>query len=303
MPAATPNSANEFIEQQLDERMRQLEAAFDAHAVAFTGPLVGGVDSVIRSVVEELQQRDAAKERLVCVLTTEGGYLEVVRRIVEVFRRHYQHVDFVIPDYAFSAGTVLAMSGDAIYMDYYSRLGPIDPQIEGRDGQMLPALGYLDRYDALVAKAQDGSITMAEVQLLISGFDQAELYKYDQARELSITLLKEWLVKYKFKNWAKTRTKGTTVTTRKKKLRAAAIAKKLNDTGRWHSHGHGISREVLERDLDLIIDDFGADPTLDGAIRCYYSLLDDYMSKLGHVGAAHAVGSYTPFMSAHRGGV
>lgn len=303
MPAAPPNSANEFIEDQLDKRLQELETAFDADAVAFTGPLVGGVDTLIRNVVEQRKQSNSAKDRLVCVLTTEGGYLEVVRRIVEVFRRHYMHVDFIVPDYAFSAGTVLAMSGDAIYMDYYSRLGPIDPQIEGRDGQMLPALGYLERYDSLVKKAQDGSITMAEVQLLISGFDQAELYKYEQARELSITLLKEWLVKYKFKNWSKTRTKGDPVTARRKKLRAAAIAKKLNDTRRWHSHGHGISRDVLERDLDLIIDDFGADPELDGAVRYYYSLLDDYMSKLSHVGAVHAAGTYTPFMFAHRGGV
>jgi len=36
------------------------------------------------------------------------------------------------------------------------------------------------------------------VQILIQGFDQGELYYYEQARELSIALLKEWLVKYKF---------------------------------------------------------------------------------------------------------
>jgi hypothetical protein len=144
---------------------------------------------------------------------------------------------------------------------------------------------------------------MAEVQLMISGFDQAELYKYDQARELSITLLKEWLVKYKFKSWSKTRTSQRPVTMRMKKIRAATIAKKLNDTRRWHSHGHGISREVLERDLNLIIDDFGANAEIAEAVRCYYSLLDDYMIKLGHVGAVHMVGSYTPFMSMRGGGV
>lgn len=303
MPEATPNSANEFIEQQLDSRIRQLESSFSADVIAFTGPLVGGVDTVIRNVIDERKRQDPSADRLVCVLTTEGGYVEVVRRVVDVFRKHYAHVEFVIPDYAFSAGTVLAMSGDAIHMDYYSRLGPIDPQIEGRDGQMLPALGYLERYEALIKKAQEGTITMAEVQLLISGFDQAELYKYDQARELSITLLKEWLVKYKFKSWSKTRTRKKSVTMHMKKIRAATIAKKLNDTRRWHSHGHGISREVLERDLNLIIDDFGADAQLDETVRCYYSLFDDYMGKLRHVGAVHVAGSYTPFMSTPGGGV
>jgi hypothetical protein len=35
------------------------------------------------------------------------------------------------------------MSGDAIYMTYYSRLGPIDPQVETSKGVPVPALGYL----------------------------------------------------------------------------------------------------------------------------------------------------------------
>jgi len=51
------------------------------------------------------------------VLTTGGGSIEVVQRIVDVFRQHYTLVDFIVPNYAYSAGTVLAMSGDAIYMD------------------------------------------------------------------------------------------------------------------------------------------------------------------------------------------
>jgi len=54
-------------------------------------------------------------------------------------------VDFLIPSHAMSAGTILAMSGDAIHMDYYSVLGPIDPQVENQEGRLIPALGYLIR--------------------------------------------------------------------------------------------------------------------------------------------------------------
>ena len=61
--------------------------------------------------------------------------MDVVQRVVDTLRRHYNLVDFIIPNYAYSAGTVLAMSGDAIHMDYYSRLGPIDPQIETERGR------------------------------------------------------------------------------------------------------------------------------------------------------------------------
>jgi hypothetical protein len=219
----------------------------------------------------------------------------VVRRIVEVLRRHYDLIDFIVPDHAYSAGTVLVMSGDAIHMDYYSRLGPIDPQVEGSDGRLRPALGYLERYNALIKKAQEGEITLAEVQLLVNGFDQADLYQYDHARQLSIALVKEWLVSYKFKNWEKTETQGKTVTSQMRKARATAIAKQLNDTKKWHTHGHGISAEVLRRDLNLKIDDFEANPDLNSEIRAYYSLLDDYMGKVGYRGLVHTKCDYSPF--------
>ncbi len=181
-------------------------------------------------------------------------------------------------------------------MDYYSRLGPIDPQIETSSGRMVSALGHLVKYNALIAKAQKGQISAAEVQLLIDGFDQAELYNYEQAVELSIAALEEWLVKYKFKNWDKTETKKQTVTDAMKKKRASSIGKQLNDTKRWHSHGYGISMEVLRKDLNLRIDDFGADEAASSVIRSYHDLLSDYMSRRGTRGIVHTDSDYRSFM-------
>lgn len=291
-----PRNANDFIEQQLDARIRDIEKEFEAHAIGFSGSLLFGVDDIIRTAVERKSNEKPKREKLVLILTTGGGFIEVVHRIVDTLRRHYDLVDFIVPNYAYSAGTVLAMSGDAIYMDYYSRLGPIDPQIPTQSGRMVPALGYLERYNELIEKAQKGKITTAEVQLLISGFDQAELYQYEQARELSITLLKEWLVKYKFKNWTVTQTRKLPVSAQMKKLRAGNIAKELNKTKKWHVHGHGISKDVLINDLNLLIDDFGKDPNLSFVIRSYHDLLADYMSKRDTKGVIHFAGNYQTFM-------
>ena len=143
-------------------------------------------------------------------------------------------------------------------------------------------------------KAKDKTITQAEKELM-RGFDQAELYKFEQERELSISLLEEWLVKYKFKNWDKTKSRKLVVTEQMKRDRAKKIAKELNNTERWHVHGHGISMEVLGReDINLIIDDFSAKKELNTAIRGYYNLVDDHMSMLGAQGALHIIGNYKP---------
>jgi membrane-bound ClpP family serine protease len=291
-----PRNANEFIQQQLDERIRSIESAFAAHAISFSGPILGGVDDVIRTAIEQRHSDGSPRKKLVVILTTGGGYIEVVQRIVATFRRHYALVDFVIPNYAFSAGTVLAMSGDAIHMDYYSRLGPIDPQVENLRGRQVPALGYLEKYKELIKKAQTpGAITMPEVQILLA-FDQAELHQYEQAQELSVALLKEWLVNYKFKNWRQTETRGLKVNKQMKVQRAEAIARDLNDTKKWHVHGHGISMEVLTKDLKLLIDDFGTNAELSAIIRGYNELLTDFMRKLGMKGLVHVTDSFSPYM-------
>jgi len=158
----------------------------------------------------------------------------------------------------------------------------------------MPALGYLVQYKRLVEKSKKGTITTAELTYLVQKFDPAELYAFEQARELSITLLKRWLVDYKFKNWIKTNTRGKTVTRKMKIFRAAEIAKKLSNPDLWHSHASGISKEVLIRDLNLLIDDFGANPDLSTKIRGYDKLFKDYMMRRGYHSAIHIYNRYFP---------
>ncbi len=238
---------------------------------------------MIRESVEQISNR---KPKLVVLLETSGGYIEVVQRIVTIFRHHYQTVDFFVPNYAMSAGTVLAMSGDAIYMDYFSVLGPIDPQVE-HEGKTIPALGYIAKYNELIEKSRKGKLTTAEITYLIQKFDPAELYYYERAKELSNSLLKEWLVLYKFKNWDETRTRKVKVTVAMKKKRAGEIADMLNDTKRWNSHGRGISMAVLDKDVKVEVEDFGADKPMNDAITGYYRLLRDYMAKRGNRWVIH----------------
>jgi hypothetical protein len=78
--------------------------------------------------------------------------------------------------------------------------------------------------------------------------------------------------------------------------RAEQIARELNDPAKWHSHGYGISMEVLRRDLKLLVDDFDEKPELAAKIKDYDSLLNDYMAKRGSEGVLHTVGQYVPFI-------
>jgi len=253
-----------------------LEGKLDADVLGLFGPILGGLEHRTRAAIESLAP---PRPKVVVVLHTVGGSIEVTERIVDVLRHHYAEVTFLVPDVALSAGTILAMSGDAIMMDYFGCLGPIDPQVE-RDGKLVPALSYLEQYDRLVAKSQQGALTTAELALL-SKLDLAELHSFEQARELTIDLLVAWLAQYKFKDWEYSQSRGVPVTLAMREHRAREIANELSNHRRWRSHGRGIPMRVLRQELKLRIDDFGADVELAGFVREYYTFVVNCMSREG----------------------
>ena len=247
------------------------------------------VDDIVRTEVEASASARIQKRptKLIVLVETEGGFVETVERIVSVFRRHYQTVEFIIPNYAYSAGTLLVMSGDEIYMDYYSVLGPIDPQYPTEDGAAVPGMGYLAKFQELLEQVNnppdgDDNKVKAELAILIKKFDPAKLFDIEQSVDHAKSFLKEWLPKYKFKDWNTTAT-GKAVLDADKEKRAEDIATVLGDAQRWHSHGRGITIRELEseEEIKLKIKDFAVDPKLNATIRHYHGLFIDYLRKRG----------------------
>ncbi|MFM9850958.1 MAG: SDH family Clp fold serine proteinase [Hyphomicrobiaceae bacterium] len=285
--------ADDYVNVILKDSNKKLSERLSAHVVALRSPIQLGLDTIVRREIEDLVENTSKKnvKSLAVVLETNGGYIEVVERIYAVLRKHFTKVDFVVPNYAYSAGTVLVLSGDEIYMDYYSVLGPIDPQIENSEGKMVPGLGYLAKFDELLSainKDKTGTASRAELAYLIKKFDPATLFLLEQARNHSASLLKEWLSKHKFKDWDKTESGGQQVTEEMRQKRAEEIAAILCKAERWHSHGRGIDLKVLSSDeIKLKIIDFGTDDNLNKLIRGYYDLFTDFSHKTGAKSAIH----------------
>ncbi|WP_461257978.1 SDH family Clp fold serine proteinase [Treponema sp. R80B11-R83G3] len=266
---------NDTIKSLLDKELKELETYLQADVLTYYGPIFDGSEAAFLQVVEQLSQQKA-HNKLFIILTTNGGSAIAVERYVNIIRQHYTEVNFIVPDRAFSAGTLFCMSGDNIHMDYYSVLGPIDPQVLNKEGRWVPALGYLDKINELIQKAQNNTLTQAEF-IILKDFDLAELRAYEQAKELTIDLLKKWLVEYKFKTWTKHKN-GNLVTHDEKNERAKEIADNVSNNRIWKSHSRPLNIKVLE-ELKLIITDFGKDEKLTNYLRAYHRLVDDYASK------------------------
>lgn len=272
---------------QLDWHLNSIGEALDSDMVAFVSPILPELDRRLRDAIEAVGDR---KNSISVILDTPGGIVEVVERMVATIRSNYGYMTVIVPDRAMSAGTIFALSADRIMMDYFSCLGPIDPQIE-KDDKLVPALSYLNQFERLNQKAAGGELTAAEYALL-SKLDLGELYQFEQARELSVELLVKWLSRYKFKGWDKTETRGLEVTDQMKEERAQSIADLLNDTARWHSHARGIDVKTLRDEVGLRIDSLDDEPKLYGSIRSYFDLLKDYMDRQQLYSFVHAKGYF-----------
>ncbi len=130
-----PRAVNNLLKTEIEK----IETLTESDVLAINGPIVDELLNIVLNLVEDIQNK---KNRLSIILTTNGGSAEVTERLVHIFRHHYENVDFYVPDYAYSAGTILCMSGDEIYMDYHSVLGPIDPQVPNKEGKFVPNISF-----------------------------------------------------------------------------------------------------------------------------------------------------------------
>jgi ATP-dependent protease ClpP protease subunit len=289
-----PRSLDVSILKLLNGQATKLEKHFKADVVSYVGPIHPLLHQDFRTLIEQTKAKRPQRGKLMVFLNTSGGSAPSAEKMVDVIRQHYPtEVEFVVPDMAMSAGTILVMSGERIWMDYSSSLGPVDPQVEVRQpsGQTayVPALGYLDKAAELIEKSKKNELTPIEAAMMLQ-LDLGNLRAYEQAKDLSVSLLKKWLVEYKFRTWTQHRTNNpeTTVTPEQKETRAEEIAKMLCDNKAWHSHERYLGIGTLRDVVKLEIEDYSANDSLRGLIREYHDTLNEYTNRMQAFYALHS---------------
>ena len=108
------------------------------------------------------------------VLHTPGGLVLASLQIANAIRKHAGKVTVVVPHYAMSGGTMIALAADEIVMSEHAVLGPVDPQI-GK----YPAVSILKA----VARKPDAEIE-DETLILADQAEKALAQVRDSVREL-----------------------------------------------------------------------------------------------------------------------
>jgi ClpP class serine protease len=113
---------------------------------------IDDAESILRVIRETSPDRP-----IEIVLHTPGGLVLAATQIAAALSDHGAKVTAVVPHYAMSGGTLLALAADEIVMDAHSALGPVDPQL----GQ-YPAASILSALD-WPGKRSDETLILADV--------------------------------------------------------------------------------------------------------------------------------------------
>jgi ClpP class serine protease len=85
---------------------------------------IDDAESVLRAIRET-----PAGRGIEIILHTPGGLVLAASQIARALRDHDGHVTAVVPHYAMSGGTLIALAADEILIDTHAALGPVDPQL------------------------------------------------------------------------------------------------------------------------------------------------------------------------------
>ena len=102
-------------------------------------PLVRFIDiDDAESVLRAIRETPAGR-RIEIILHTPGGMVIAARQIASALADHDAQVTAVVPHYAMSGGTLIALACDEIVIEPHAALGPVDPQLN-----QLAAASYVE---------------------------------------------------------------------------------------------------------------------------------------------------------------
>ena len=168
------------------------------------------------------------------MLHSGGGDIDAAEKLITMVRDKVRNgaLRVIVPHYAKSAATLMALGADSIVMSDSSELGPIDPQVPLRDGQgawvRYSAYSYLEAFRRFTGelRANPGD---PGARLMLDKFQPHEVVEIERAlegtRHLAEKLLQNGMMA------------GQPVT---------EPVSRLMDIASWHTHGQVISAKDAE---------------------------------------------------------
>jgi hypothetical protein len=162
------------------------------------GPLATMIEPGDRDAFAEVTEHLSGKQ-LALVIQSPGGFAETAEALVEQLRARFDDIRVIVPVYAKSAATMLALSADELVLDEHSELGPIDPQFT-RGSTVSPAQGILEQFKQATDEIKQDPAKLPAWVPILQQYAPSLLQDARQALDLAREMVTGWLEAYMFRN-------------------------------------------------------------------------------------------------------
>jgi ClpP class serine protease len=126
---------------------------------------IDDAEGILRAIGDTPQGRP-----IEIILHTPGGLVLAAQQIASALADHDGRVTAVVPHYAMSGGTLIAMAADEIVIDAHSALGPVDPQLGEYAARSLVRVASLpgEHEDRTLLLADIGRMAITQVEVFVA---------------------------------------------------------------------------------------------------------------------------------------
>ena len=194
---------------------------------------------------EDLLRSVAQSTKGCLMLNSPGGDANAAEKLLMMCRQRFtQEFNVIVPDYAKSAATMMALGSDKIMMGYLAELGPIDPQLQTSvipGGEVIPARSFIDGLDMIRKKVKEGGDPVQMYLPMLSQIRPEVLAICQRAIDDARAFAEKWLKNFMLKKDPK---------------QAEAVAEMLSTGAAYKSHGKVIdfneAKDVLRLNVERI---------------------------------------------------
>lgn len=238
--------ASNAARYQRQEMIRELERLNSRTLLSYICGRSAEIDRDDTAGFVDLIHNIHAGDKIDLVLHTGGGDIDAAEKLIKLVQNRVGpegHIRVVIPDFAKSAGTIMALGAHSILMSDSSELGAIDPQFWLKDGRgndiCYSALQYLASYWQH-AKALETDREDPVAAIMFDKFDPVLVRKFEGIRDRARSLAEDLL--------------------KRRSLPYTKIVSSLMDIDRWKSHNQMISApDAIELGLTIEVEQAESD--------------------------------------------
>jgi len=137
------------------------------------------------------------------MINSPGGDANAAEKLLTMCRQRFSKAfNVIVPDYAKSAATMLALGSDKILMGYLAELGPVDPQlrIAPFPGRSIPARSFIDGLEMIRSNVTEKGDPVELYFPMLSQIRPEVVAQCYSAIDGSRSFVEKWLKKYMLKN-------------------------------------------------------------------------------------------------------